>query len=279
MRWQTFELFEEVGLTLYERKALVTLMTQGIADAETLCRIGEIPSSKIYRAMEKLHQMGLCGTQPSRPKLYSALAADQVVSRLVEISRQKADSFALQMDKLRATLAALPERARGRSAFVDLAMGAESHVRRHLTHLAGAQRRIWSYMEHGDLSAITESAAAGFPVLRRIARNAAEHEIDHRVVFGFEYQSAGRLVAFLRSQRAHLEHVTGVRYSGELGHPFHVVDDDLVILSLDHPFVPGGRVASLMLRDQELAGRLEEGFQVLWARAMKDLREVDFHPR
>jgi hypothetical protein len=34
------------------------------------------------------------------------------------------------------------------------------------------------------------------------------------------------------------EHITGVRYSGELGHPFHVVDDDLVILSLDHPFIP-----------------------------------------
>jgi len=30
-----------------------------------------------------------------------------------------------------------------------------------------------------------------------------------------------------------MEQVTGVRYSGELGHPFHVVDEDLVVLSLD----------------------------------------------
>src|SRR5580704_2807321 len=57
------------------------------------------------------------------------------------------------------------------------------------------------------------------------------------------------LVAFLKAHRPHLDHVTGVRYSGEFGHPFHVVDEELVILSVDHPFVPQWRVASFMLRD------------------------------
>jgi hypothetical protein len=96
--------------------------------------------------------------------------------------------------------------------------------------------------------------------------------------FGFRYQNANELVAFLRKHRANLGHVTGLRYSGELGHPFHVVDDDLVILSLDHPFIPEGRFASLLVRDRELAQRLAEGFQNLWTKAMKDLREIDFHP-
>ncbi len=75
-----------------------------------------------------------------------------------------------------------------------------------------------------------------------------------------------------------MEQVTGVRYSGELGHPFHVVDGDLVILSLDHPFVPEGRFASLLVRHQELALKLAEGFQGLWSKAMRNLREIDFHP-
>jgi hypothetical protein len=55
------------------------------------------------------------------------------------------------------------------------------------------------------------------------------------VVFGFSYQSAGQLVEFLKVHRHDLRQVTGVRYSGELGHPFHVVDDDTVVLPLDHP--------------------------------------------
>src|SRR4051812_34724424 len=46
------ELLEDIGLTLYERKALVALMILGVADAASLCREGAVPTSKIYRAME-----------------------------------------------------------------------------------------------------------------------------------------------------------------------------------------------------------------------------------
>lgn len=67
MRWQDLELLEEIGLTLYERKALATLMVQGMADAEALCREGEVPSSKIYQAMEKLASLGLAESSQPAP--------------------------------------------------------------------------------------------------------------------------------------------------------------------------------------------------------------------
>jgi HTH-type transcriptional regulator, sugar sensing transcriptional regulator len=279
MRWQELELLEQVGLTGYERKALVALMVRGVADAETLCREGDVPSSKIYRAMEKLSQMGLVEIQPTRPKLYSAFPGDEVVNRLIEIARQNAERFAQQAEGLKEMLSALPERVRGRTTFVDLALGMESHIKRHVIHLAAAQERIWSYLEHGDLAAIEQATAGGFPILRRIARNTAERKIDHRVVFGFAYHSAPKLMGFLRANKAPLERVTGVRYSGELGHPFHVVDDEIVILCLDHPFIPEGRFASLLVRDRELARQLADGFKELWSKAMRDLREIDFHPQ
>ena len=278
MRWQDLELLEEIGLTLYERKALATLMVQGMADAEALCREGEVPSSKIYQAMEKLARLGLAEIQPTRPKLYSALPGDEVVDRLIEISRHSAEQFSKQAEKLKATFTAHTVRVRGRKTFVDLALGVESHVKRHMIHLTTARNRIWSYLEHGDLAAVERLTTDGFPILRRIARNTTEHKVDHRVVFGFAYQTAPQLVSFLRKHRAQLEHVTGVRYLGELGHPFHVVDDDFVILSLDHPFIPEGRFASLLVRDAELAQKLAEGFQKLWSKAMRSLQEIDFHP-
>jgi len=147
MGWPDLELLEEIGLTLYERKALATLMIQGMADAETLCREGEIPSSKIYQAMEKLAGMGLAEIQPTRPKLYSALPGDEVVNRVVEISRHRAEQFSKQAEKLKVTLSAHRDRVRGRKAFVDLALGVESHVKRHMSHLTTARKRIWSYLE------------------------------------------------------------------------------------------------------------------------------------
>jgi len=78
--------------------------------------------------------------------------------------------------------------------------------------------------------------------------------------------------------RGNLDPVTGVRYSGEFGNLFHVKDDDLVIMSVDRPLVPQGRVASLMVRDAALAQRLARGFETLWSKAMRNLREIAFHP-
>src|SRR6266446_7777547 len=135
MRWEELDLLEEIGLTGYERKALATLIVQGVADAETLCREGDIPSSKIYLAMEKLGSLGLIELQPTRPKLYSALPGDEVVDRLIEISRHSAEQFSKQAEKLKATFTAHTVRVRGRKTFVDLALGVESHVKRHMIHL------------------------------------------------------------------------------------------------------------------------------------------------
>lgn len=272
------ELLEDIGLSRDERAALAAVVSLGVSDAAGLCREGDIPSSKIYRAMERLVDIGLVQMQPTRPKQYAALPADAVVDRVVEIARERTERFARAARDLRQTLAALPERLRGRQTFVDLALGIESHARRHLGHLATATTRIVSYMERGDLAAIDQAVASGLPLLRRMARNAAERKIDHRVVFGFSYQSAPLLVEFLRRHRAEIRHLTGVRYSGELGHPFHVVDEDTVVLPLDHPFVPDGRFASLLVRDRDLAGTLTEGFEKLWRKAMRDLSEVGFHP-
>jgi len=279
MRLADPEQLEHVGLTLYERKALMALMLCGVADAATLCREGSVPSSKIYLAMEKLAGLGLVQVQPTRPKMFAALPSEVVVARIIEIARERSERFAAQASELQATFTGLQSRVRGRHPFVDLALGVEGHNRRHLVPLAAARKRILSYMEAGDLMAIDAAVKGGFPILRRIAKNAAEHGVEHRMVFGFSYQSAGALVEFLKVHRHDLRQVTGVRYSGELGHPFHVVDDETVVLPLDHPFVKEGRFASLLVRDRELADSLAEGFHELWRKAMKNLREVQVDPR
>jgi sugar-specific transcriptional regulator TrmB len=278
VRWSDFALLDEAGFTLHEKRALVTLARLGVADAATLCREGEIPTSKIYLAMEKLGALGLVEIQRTRPKLYSALAPDLMVDRLVQAGRERADDFASRATGLREALAALPGRLRGGRTFVDLALGTESHVKRHLSQLASARRRILSYLEEGDLAAVDRIAGQGFDVLKRLARIVAVRKLDHRVVFGFSDRTAPRLLEFLRAHAGSLAHLSGVRYSGELGHPFHVIDEGSVILSLDHPFVPEGRFASLLVHDETLAASLAQGFETLWQKALADLREIRFYP-
>ncbi len=279
MEWFELDLLDELGFSIYEKKALAALVLLGMADAATLCREGDIPTSKIYQAMEKLASLGVAEIQRTRPKLYAAVPADVIIDRLVASAHARADRFAERSTRLRELFAAVPERIHGRETFADVALGVESHVKRHLVRLASAKRRILSYVEAGDLDAIDAMTDAGFPLLKQVARNAAQRGVDHRIVFGFRRTTAPKLTTFLRRHASELVNTTGLRYSGELGHPFHVADDEFVILSLDHPFIPEGRFASLLVRDAELVQRLTSGFEELWGKAMKDLREITFHPR
>ena len=168
---------------------------------------------------------------------------------------------------------------RGRQPFVDLALGVEGHNRRHLVPLAAARKRILSYMEAGDLMAIDAAIKGGFPILRRIAKNAAEHDVEHRVVFGFSYQSAGQLVEFLKAHRHDLRQVTGVRTPESWAIRF--------MWSTTRPWccrwtIPSSRRADLRRcssRDRELADSLAHGFHELWRKAMKNLREIQVDPR
>ena len=58
-----------------------------------------------------------------------------------------------------------------------------------------------------------------------------------------------------------------------------MVDDDVVVLPLDHPFVSGVRFASLLIRDRDLVENLADGFEKLWRKAMKSLQEIHVDPR
>ncbi len=276
--WPEFALLDEAGFTSFEKRTLVALTVHGVADAATLCRDGDIPTSKIYAATEKLAGLDLIEVRRSRPRLYAALPPDQLVERLNAMARERAEQFGRQAERLRDALAKLPRRLRGRSTRVDLALGVESHVKRHLSRLTSARTRVLSYLEAGDLDAIERGRELGFDLMKAVTRVHAKQAIERRAIFGFSHRTAPRLLEFFKTFAATTRWMSGVRYSGEIGHPFHVIDDSLVVLALDHPFVAEGRFASLLIEDEALAAQLTEGFEGLWKKALADLREVRHWP-
>lgn len=276
--WPDFALLDEAGLGSYEKRALVILAVHGVADAATVCRDGDVPTSKVYAAMEKLGALGLVEIRRSRPVLYAAMPSDALVERLDTLVRERAEQFTRSSAQLRDAFAKLPQRLKGRETRVDLALGIESHIKRHVSRLADARTRVLSYLEAGDLRAIRSQHEAGFDVLGLIARQHGKAAVEHRAVFGFGHRNAPELLAFLRDFAEPLRGLGGVRYSGEMGHPFHIVDDGLVILAVDHPFVGEGRFASLLVHDHALVGELAAGFETLWTKALADLREIRAWP-
>jgi len=75
--------FQELGLSVYEAKALASLFSRHDSTAQDIAQNAEIPYTKIYAILNSLEKMGLVKTTLERPKKYRPLDPDLVVSTIL----------------------------------------------------------------------------------------------------------------------------------------------------------------------------------------------------
>lgn len=86
---KTTAALEDIGLTKTEIKAYLALLEKGTMPASEVSRVGRIPYSKVYDALEALRKKGWVEAQRSRPILYTARPPDSALEELR--SRQESD--------------------------------------------------------------------------------------------------------------------------------------------------------------------------------------------
>jgi sugar-specific transcriptional regulator TrmB len=90
---------EELGLTGSEVKAYVVLLRGGSMTASDVSREARIPYSKVYNALESLHQKGWVEEQKGRPLMYTARPPDTAIEELrsrKETERREKETLALE---------------------------------------------------------------------------------------------------------------------------------------------------------------------------------------
>lgn len=85
---EAVQLLEELGLTEYEARCFVGLSRVPKASAKEISDLSEVPRSRVYDAVERLHRRGLVDVQQSEPRQYRALSKDAAL----EILREEYDS-------------------------------------------------------------------------------------------------------------------------------------------------------------------------------------------
>ncbi|MDS0296476.1 TrmB family transcriptional regulator [Halogeometricum luteum] len=71
-----------LGLTEYEAKCFVALTRVGQGTAKDISRLSEVPRSRVYDTVERLHQRGMVDVQQSEPRQYRAVSAGDALERL-----------------------------------------------------------------------------------------------------------------------------------------------------------------------------------------------------
>ena len=90
---------EELGLTGSEVKAYVALLRGGTMTASDVSREARIPYSKVYVALESLHEKGWVEEQKGRPLMYTARPPDTALEELrsrKENERKEKETLALE---------------------------------------------------------------------------------------------------------------------------------------------------------------------------------------
>jgi sugar-specific transcriptional regulator TrmB len=80
-------LLKSFGLTEYESRAYVTLLSLGLATAEQLSKRGNIPLPRVYDTLTDLQRKGFVLISKARPKKFSPIQIDKAISNL--LSNQK----------------------------------------------------------------------------------------------------------------------------------------------------------------------------------------------
>jgi sugar-specific transcriptional regulator TrmB len=79
---EAVELLKELGLTEYESHTLVNLFRLGTATAKEIADMNSVPRTRVYDAVDSLHDLGLVDIQYTSPRKFTPVSRDTAVHKL-----------------------------------------------------------------------------------------------------------------------------------------------------------------------------------------------------
>ena len=79
---QLVDRLKELGLTEYEAETLVILTLLGTGTAKDIAAADNVPRTRVYDAVDRLHDRGLVDIQHSTPRKYTVVSEETIVRKL-----------------------------------------------------------------------------------------------------------------------------------------------------------------------------------------------------
>lgn len=203
---ETIDALHSLGLTLYEAKAYVALLSKHPVHAQEISRRSGVPGPKVYETLKKMAEKGIVAVLEGTPLLYEPLPPE-------EFLRRKRREFTEKERRLRGDLARLSEPP------VDIVLwqmtNYDALIGKALHLLEAARENIlaslWSQQGHRLLDALLEAQGRGVRVIS--------------IQFGPEIMEVGKVFRHIQTE------MVQERHSGEMT----IVVDQSVGLFMSRP--------------------------------------------
>lgn len=87
LEYECANLFKEFGFTEYEAYTFIYLLRLGSGTAKDIAAVDSVPRTRVYDAVETLHEAGLVDIQYTSPRRFTAVSRETAIRKL-EIQRE-----------------------------------------------------------------------------------------------------------------------------------------------------------------------------------------------
>jgi sugar-specific transcriptional regulator TrmB len=157
---------EEFGLSQYEARAYVTLITKGTISASDVAYYAELPRTKVYPVLLKLQQKKLAIISKSKPVMCTAIAPEDAFDEIVHEQINKVDAMNTLVSKLK-KISEDGKKAQGAEEKRYFHLGANYVPDRMRTMIDGTKSSIHITADSWGLSILAECKEELLSVLRR----------------------------------------------------------------------------------------------------------------
>ena len=272
------EFLRSMGLTNYEIRAYLTLLSGGTCDARKVYQSASIPFGKVYDTLYSLEKRGLVKVQTSRPKKFMAVDPGVAVKSLLDVREKESQSLFKQAAQIEEELKRLYRAKPERSMFWSVAMGEDEAFSLYSTVIKEARGEILLYLDIGNLGNMNKRSGNPDvpPVLKReiqLFSALMDKEVSMRNLFSgtSDQRSISRMLG-MASGIPNLLHDIGAakparfefRFTPIQADSFALIDGEKVLLDLKNPMDPGEHLAGIYIWDKNLGNGLRDNFEKMW---------------
>ncbi len=157
---------EEFGLSKYEARAYVTLITRGTISASEVAYYAELPRTKVYAVLLKLQQKKLAILSKSKPVMCTAIAPEDAFDEIVHEQINKVEAMNTLVSKLK-NISEESKKARGAEEKRYFHLHSNYVVNQLRVMIDGARSSIHIMADSWGLSILAECKEELLAVLRR----------------------------------------------------------------------------------------------------------------
>ena len=244
-----------LGLTLYEARAYVALVSRDASTPAEIARLAGVPRPRIYDVLESLVGKGLAADRPGHTAKYVAMPPERAAGQLMHVHREHVtaleDDARGLVDELRPAYQAGQQHTDPLD-YIEVIRSSEA-VARKFNELQGTVEREMLVFSKAPVAVSVDENVVGLQLARRHVLRSM-YELS---VLEDETQLGG--------VRAFLDAGEEARFVEELPMKLGVIDERTVLFAMPNPTAGRDDVTTLVIENPHLARTLKIGFESVWS--------------